>query len=183
MSQNKTPAAPLEKIEQTATNIESQPSQIVIQPTRHSPLVAQQQAEEHNFEQDHFFYRGQQILASLEEIAPQATPGKKPASRTDHLTSSKSHCYCTKTLNHIDAYYASLKKRNAKTLAHWYEHPRSKPDITVHVSKDGSLKSVLLTKSSGSSMHDKLYVQAIKQAAPFPKIPDHFHTNELVFEL
>lgn|GEM_PF-5089018 len=157
------------------------PLTIITEPKQSFAIALE--TEEEQFERNIFFSRGQQILASLEEAAPTKTTPAKKVTTLDCLNRNKTHCYCSKTLSHIAGYYTALKKKNARSLAQWYEQPTAKPDITVHVTKNGSLKSLALTKSSGSSMHDKLYVQAIKQAAPFPKIPDHFHVNELIFEL
>lgn len=172
-------------LQPTVAALEPEPTPLSLTSTikqSFAPLV-ETETEEEQFERNVFFSRAQQILASLEEVAP---PKKNPAKKVttlDCLNRNKTHCYCSKTLSHIAVFYTALKKKNARSLAQWYEQPTAKPDITVHVTKNGSLKSLLLTKSSGSSMHDKLYVQAIKQAAPFPRIPDHFHVNELIFEL
>ncbi len=185
-----------EKIQQTAMtkfelpNVQAaQTSTILTKPSEHVPSIPvktslkQKQIKKNTLENDVFFSRGQQILASLEEKAPKHVTTEKKTTTVNHFSNSKTHCYCSKTLNHITTYYLALRKKYARSLAQWYEQPSSKPDVTIHVEKTGSLKSILLTKSSGSRMHDKLYVQAIKQAAPFPKIPEHFNVNELVFEL
>lgn len=180
LSQTDHTVTPIEKIEQTATiSLPEKPQQTALT----AQTISYPSFNEQNIELNDFFSRGQEILASLEEKAPIPNARKKTKNLIDHFANTKNHSYCSKTLAHISSHYASLKKRNAKSLAQWYEHPTAKPDVTVHVLKNGSLKSIFLKKTSGSSMHDKLYVQAIKQAAPFPKIPDHFGTNELIFEL
>lgn len=163
--------------------LETKPTPPSIIQTQKASFELAQETEEEQFERNIFFSKGQQILASLQEVAPQKTTPAKKLTTIDCLNRNKTHCYCSKTLSHIAVFYTALKKKNARSLAQWYEQPTTKPDLTVHVEKDGSLRSIKLTKSSGSSMHDKLYVQAIKQAAPFPRIPDHFRVNELIFEL
>lgn len=48
---------------------------------------------------------------------------------------------------------------------------KGKVAITYEIMRDGSLKSVELTRSSGMSEMDESLVRAIKSAAPFPAFP------------
>ncbi len=51
--------------------------------------------------------------------------------------------------------------------------------VYFSISKDGSLCRLSLVRSSGSKILDDAAMQAIKDAAPFPKLPDRFHLDRL----
>ena len=136
-----------------------------------------------SLEAELFFHQGQKILAEFN--IPSATPIKpKQNGLPSELPElNQAHCYCTSTMKHINIFQTSLRKKYKKLLQSSLEQPSQKPDITIRIAKDGSLKNILLKKSSGSKLYDKLYVQAIKQAAPMPRIPNHFNVQEVEFEL
>ena len=51
--------------------------------------------------------------------------------------------------------------------------------VYFSISKDGSLCRLSLVRSSGSKILDDAAMQAIKDASPFPKLPDRFHLDKL----
>jgi len=59
----------------------------------------------------------------------------------------------------------------------------AKPRIQFDIGKDGSLLNVILVKGSGFPTIDKLVLNAIKKAAPFPPIPNEIKKEELSLEL
>lgn len=51
--------------------------------------------------------------------------------------------------------------------------------VYFSIAKDGSLSRLNLVRSSGSKILDDAAMQAIRDAAPFPRLPDRFHLDRL----
>jgi len=51
--------------------------------------------------------------------------------------------------------------------------------VYFSIAKDGSLYRLSLVRSSGSKILDDAAMQAIRDAAPFPKLPNRFHLDRL----
>ncbi|VAX21906.1 hypothetical protein MNBD_NITROSPINAE02-1124 [hydrothermal vent metagenome] len=56
---------------------------------------------------------------------------------------------------------------------------RGDPVVRFSITRDGSLSSVLMEKSSGSPDLDASAVQAVRESSPFPPLPDDFPSNKL----
>ncbi len=56
---------------------------------------------------------------------------------------------------------------------------RGDPVVRFTITRDGSLSSVLMEKSSGSPDLDDSAVQAVRESSPFPPLPDDFSADKL----
>lgn len=78
-----------------------------------------------------------------------------------------------------------LKIVERKVDDHWATHGidlrgmRGDPVVRFTITRDGSLSSVSMEKSSGSPDLDESAVQAVRESSPFPPLPEDFPSNTL----
>ncbi|RMH49924.1 MAG: TonB family protein [Zetaproteobacteria bacterium] len=90
------------------------------------------------------------------------------------------------TRQEIDRYISRMQR---KVQRHWKvpaERPGRlrDPEVVLELDRDGSIRSITISRSSGDPFMDRSLIQAIRAAAPFDLPADHFElfrTNRITF--
>ena len=130
-----------------------------------------------------FFQKGQEMLHELNMQKLTSNESTRSKAPLEIINLDPVQFYYRKAVNHINAYRQTLRKKYATLRMARQERLERQPELFVVINKDGSLLNVFLEKSSGSPTYDKFCMQAIKQAAPLPKIPNHLKLEHLTLPL
>lgn len=131
-----------------------------------------------------FFQKGQEILAELNKPKISAASSPKAKENSNEINNlDPAQFYVKNAINHIIPYRKTLYKKYAKLRRNRAEYVERQPNLLITIRKDGSLEDICLEKSSGSPTYDKYCIQAIKQAAPLPKIPDYLRLNHVILAI
>lgn len=120
------------------------------------------------------FFRHAKAVAQQSHAMPES---KDLSARISGLGNLKLYSYEEKLRSTLLTAFNSLKHRMprpAKSDPH-HQHQQVQPHAAINliINKDGSIDTLNLLASSGDAQFDKLIIESIQYAAPFPSIPVH----------
>ena len=118
-----------------------------------------------------FFHHAKSIAQSPPLTSLNNTPTGNFSAKISGLGSLKFHSYEEKVRNALITAFNTIKHRFKSSGKNNFAAARTAIDLIIN--KDGSILQLYLVHSSGDTAFDKMIMESIKYAAPFPSIPNH----------
>ncbi|MBL4588278.1 TonB C-terminal domain-containing protein [Candidatus Babeliales bacterium] len=118
-----------------------------------------------------FFQHAKSIAQTLPLTSLHSTNRGNFSAKISGLGNLKYHSYEEKVRNALITAFNTVKHRFHPSNEKGLSAVRTAIDLVIN--KDGSILQLYLVHSSGDTSFDKMIMESIKYAAPFPSIPNH----------
>lgn len=127
-----------------------------------------------------FFSRAHQALNESKSSADKPLIGRNSQATQAPLgvLDASTYSYRMRLVEHLRATQMIICRKESLRSIMSGPSPTQPALLHVIIRKDGSLKELDLVESSGNRLYDQFHLKVIRQANPFPAIPEHLGVSE-----